>query len=257
MNLFSKICESHMPAEPSRADGNRHKVVVVAGEASGDLHGSNLIRELLKFEPGMKMTGVGGVRLGAAGVELIASVSEMAVVGLTEVFFRLGFILKIFFRLKAIFKREKPDLLILIDYSGFNLPLGKAAKKEGIKILYYISPQVWASRRRRIRTIRRTIDRMAVIIPFEPALYARECVEATFVGHPLIDIVGKRYSREEALQRFKLAAGRKTIGILPGSRPGEVSRLLPIMLETARILAEFIPTFSSSCPWLKRSTPLR
>lgn len=224
------------------------KVMIVAGEASGDLHGANLIKELLAREPDLKLQGIGGRRLREAGVELIADVSEMAVVGLTEVLFRLRFILKVFYRLKRIFRTEKPDLLILIDYSGFNLPLAKAAKKEGIRILYYISPQVWASRMGRIKTIRNTVDRMAVIIPFEPAIYEREGVCATFVGHPLLDLVRPRYSREEALRRFDLQEGRKILGILPGSRPGEIKTLLPLMLETAALLKQSFPDLQFILP---------
>ena len=234
-------CGLIMPSERSSTNENRH-IMIIAGEASGDLHGSCLIRELRRIKPNLTIKGIGGRGLQGVGVELLADISDMAVVGLTEVLFRLGFILKIFYKLKKIFRKEKPDLLILIDYSGFNLPLAKAAKKEGIKVLYYISPQVWASRRGRIKTIRQTVDQMAVIIPFEPAIYEKEGVRATFVGHPLIDIVQRKYSRQEALKRYDLNGENPIIGILPGSRPGEVKRLLPIMLEAAMLLKQSSPS---------------
>jgi lipid-A-disaccharide synthase len=243
-----------MPSENTKKKG-KYKVVIVAGEASGDLHGSNLIRELRQLEPNLEVKGIGGNRLREAGVNLLVHVNEMAVVGLTEVLFRLRFILGVFRKLKTDFRSDKPDLLILIDYSGFNLPLAKAAKKEGIQILYYISPQVWASRKGRINTIRKTVDKMAVILPFEPAIYAKKGVEAIFVGHPLLDSVRTQYTRDEALRHFRLEEGKKIIGILPGSRPGEVKTLLPIMLETASILKTSFPDLQFVLPLANTLNP--
>jgi lipid-A-disaccharide synthase len=243
-----------MPSENTKKKG-KYKVVIVAGEASGDLHGSNLIRELRQLEPNLEVKGIGGNRLREAGVNLLVHVNEMAVVGLTEVLFRLRFILGVFRKLKTDFRSDKPDLLILIDYSGFNLPLAKAAKKEGIQILYYISPQVWASRKGRINTIRKTVDKMAVILPFEPAIYAKEGFEAIFVGHPLLDSVRTQYTRDEALRHFRLEEGKKIIGILPGSRPGEVKTLLPIMLETASILKTSFPDLQFVLPLANTLNP--
>ena len=246
--------ESNMASAASRKIPD-YKIVIVAGEASGDLHGSNLIKELRRIEPGLKLRGIGGKRLQEAGVDLIADVSRMGVVGITEVLFRLPLIIKKFYHLKRIFRQDRPDLLILIDYSGFNLPLARAAKKHGIKILYYISPQVWASRRGRIKKIRETIDRMAVIIPFEAPLYEKEGVNATFVGHPLVDNVRPHYSRVEALRNFNLEAGRPIVAILPGSRPGEVKRLLPVMLETAMILKLSFPALQFVLPLASTLNP--
>ncbi len=232
-----------------------YKVVIVAGEASGDLHGANLMKELRKIEPGLSLRGVGGDRLREAGVELMADVSRMGVVGITEVLFRIPLILKTFFKLKEIFQKDKPDLLILIDYSGFNLPLARAAKKKGIKILYFISPQVWASRKGRIRTIRETVDRMAVIIPFEAALYKKEGVNADFIGHPLVDNVRVQYTRPEAMRHFNLDEAGPIVSILPGSRPGEVKRLLPLMLETALILKRSYPAAQFLLPLASTLNP--
>ncbi|MHB8770700.1 MAG: lipid-A-disaccharide synthase [Syntrophales bacterium] len=217
---------------------NRHKVMIVAGEASGDLHGGNLVREMRRIDAGISFTGVGGRRMQAEGVELLADAADMAVVGLTEVVFKLGTILRVMRRLKASLASERPDLVILIDYPDFNLPLARAARKHGIKVLYYISPQVWAWRKGRIATIRKSVNRMAVILPFEEAFYRGAGVDVTFVGHPLLDEVKTRYPRAEAMKRFGLRDEAITVGILPGSRQSEVARLLPEMLGACRILTE-------------------
>jgi len=246
--------ESNRASGPSSKSPD-YKIVIVAGEASGDLHGSNLIKALRLIEPGLKVQGIGGKRLKEAGVDLIADVSRMGVVGITEVLFRIPLIIRKFYQLKRIFQKDTPDLLILIDYSGFNLPLAKAAKKQGIKILYYISPQVWASRKGRIKKIRATIDRMAVIIPFEAPLYEKEGVNATFVGHPLVNNVRPHYPRAEALRHFNLEEGRPIVGILPGSRPGEVKRLLPVMLETGIILKRSFPALQFVLPLASTLNP--
>lgn len=217
---------------------NRRKVMIVAGEASGDLHGGNLVREMHRIDAGISFYGVGGRRMQAEGVELLADAADMAVVGLTEVVFKLAAILRVMRRLKASLASERPDLVILIDYPDFNLPLARAARKRGIKVLYYISPQVWAWRKGRIDTIRKSVDRMAVILPFEEAFYRQAGVDVTFVGHPLLDEVKTRYPRAEAIKRFGLRDEAITVAILPGSRQSEVARLLPEMLGACRILTE-------------------
>ena len=159
-------------------------VLIVAGEASGDLHGANLVREMKALDSSLSFSGVGGPKLEAEGVRLLARSSEMAVVGITEVFAKIRFILDVFLRLRKILRKEKPDLLILIDYPDFNLRLAAAAKAAGVRVFYYISPQVWAWRKRRIRQIRRVVDRMAVILPFEKAFYEGRGYAVHFVGHP-------------------------------------------------------------------------
>jgi len=130
-------------------------ILIVAGEASGDLHGAGLVREIHGLNPGIRFYGVGGKNLKEAGVELVAHSSDMAVVGLTEVSSKLNDILKVFFRLKKSFRKDNPDLVILIDYPDFNIPLARAAKKKGVKVFYYISPQVWAWRKGRVKSIRK------------------------------------------------------------------------------------------------------
>ncbi|MHB9097460.1 MAG: lipid-A-disaccharide synthase [Syntrophales bacterium] len=217
---------------------NTRTVMIVAGEASGDLHGGNLVRAMRAMDPHLSFYGVGGNRMRTEGVELLADAADMAVVGLTEVILKLGSILRVMHRLKTSLAVERPDLVILIDYPDFNLPLARAARKHGIKVLYYISPQVWAWRKGRIETIRESVDRMAVILPFEENFYREAGVDVAFVGHPLLDEVRKKYTRTEALKRFGLKADAITVGILPGSRRSEVARLLPEMLRACRILTE-------------------
>ena len=214
--------------------------MIVAGEASGDLHGGNLVRAMRQIDPDLSFYGVGGKRMQAAGVELFADAADMAVVGLTEVAFKLGMILRVMRRLKTLLKKAPPDIVILIDYPDFNLPVARAARKRGIKVLYYISPQVWAWRKGRIETIRKTVDRMVVILPFEEKFYRDAGMDVTFVGHPLLDEVRKKYPRSEALKRFGLREEEITIAILPGSRRSEVAVLLPEMLRACRILTEKI-----------------
>ena len=223
-----------------KESASKKQIMIVAGEASGDLHGGNLVEAMHKIDPEIRFYGVGGGNLKTAGVELTADAAEMAVVGLTEVVCKLGFILKVMAQLKASLKKDRPDLLILIDYPDFNLPLARAAKKYGVKVFYYISPQVWAWRRGRIGQIRKIVDRMAVILPFEADLYKEAGVDVTFVGHPLLDVVRTKYPRKEALLRFGLREGVTTVGILPGSRQPEVTRLLPVMLGAAQIIEEKI-----------------
>ena len=217
---------------------NTRKVMIVAGEASGDLHGGNLVREMHRIDPNIIFSGVGGERMRTEGVKLLANAADMAVVGLTEVFLKLRTILGVMHRLKASLTKDRPDLVILIDYPDFNLSLARAARRRGIKVLYYISPQVWAWRKGRIETIRKSVDRMAVILPFEENFYREAGVDVTFVGHPLLDEVKTKYPRTEALKRFGLKDEAITVGILPGSRHSEVARLLPVMLGACRILTD-------------------
>ena len=162
-------------------------VMIVAGEASGDLHGSNLVKAMKNRDPDLRFTGIGGENMAEAGVNLLFSSSEMAVVGVTEVFSKLQPILRARRQLKSILKQGLVNLLILIDYPDFNLNLAKTAKRYRIPVLYYISPQVWAWRRGRVKKIRRRVERMAVILPFEEAFYKGYDMSVDYVGHPLLD----------------------------------------------------------------------
>lgn len=211
-------------------------IMVVAGEPSGDMHAASLVEALQRRNDSLRFYGVGGEKLRQAGVRLTADSADMAVVGLTEVLGRLPFILKVMRQLKNSFLTEKPEAVILVDYPDFNLVLAKAAHKRGIKVFYYISPQIWAWRRGRIKKIRKYIDKMAVILPFEASLYQKEGVDAVFVGHPLLDVMPPPCSQEEARRIIGLKEDVTTVSILPGSRPGEVARLLPVCLKAAQIL---------------------
>jgi lipid-A-disaccharide synthase len=235
---------------PEQENRNRKfkKIMIVAGEASGDLHGSNLVKAMLSIDSSLKFYGIGGEKLKSAGVDIIANSSEMAVVGLTEVLSRLGFILKVRHRLKKSIREEHPDLLILIDYPDFNISLAKVAKKSNVKVFYYISPQVWAWRKKRIDDLARCVDRMAVILPFEKEVYKRVSLDVSFVGHPLLDTVKRTRSRSEILSELGLEATCQTVAILPGSREKEITKLLPEMLGAAEILKDKIPSVQFILP---------
>jgi lipid-A-disaccharide synthase len=223
-------------------------VMIIAGEASGDMHGASLVREMFKFDPSLNFYGIGGKGLREAGVKLLANASEMAVVGLTEVFSKLGKFIKIMNQMKKSMDNCKPDLIILIDYPDFNLPLAKAARKRGIKVFYYISPQVWAWRKGRIEQIKKSVNKMAVILPFEVDTYKQKDFAVEYVGHPLLDLVKPDYSKSESLAKFNLSVNKTTIGLLPGSRISEVEKLLPEMLQAAAILAQKIPDIQFVLP---------
>ena len=205
--------------------------MIIAGEASGDMHGAGLVKEMLNINPALRFYGIGGKKLREVGGELLADASEMAVVGLTEAISKLRTILKTMGMMKKSLDERRPDLVILIDYPDFNLPLAKAANKRGIKVLYYISPQVWAWRKGRIGQIKKTVNKMAVILPFEVETYRQEGFAANYVGHPLLDMVKTQYSKQEARKKFGLVEHKTTIGIMPGSRFSEIKKLLPELLR--------------------------
>lgn len=216
------------------------KVLIIAGEASGDLHGAHLVKELLRLDPSLEFQGVGGAKMKEAGVHLVADMADMAVVGITEVFWRLGTIYRIYRTLTRMLSSERPRLVILIDYPDFNLRFARAAHKKKIPVVYYISPQVWAWRKGRITQIARLVDEMIVIFPFEEEFYEKAKVAVRFVGHPLLDSVRPQLSRDEAFRRFGLTSGMTTIGLLPGSRRSEVRRLLPPMVKALPRIADRI-----------------
>jgi lipid-A-disaccharide synthase len=224
------------------------RIVIVAGEASGDLHGANLVRAIRESSPRSEFCGIGGERMKEAGVEILFHSSEMAVVGLTEVLSRIRVVARAYWSLKSLLKSWDPDLLILIDYPDFNLLLARAAKKIGVPVLYYISPQVWAWRSGRVRKIAARVDRMAVILPFEREFYRARGVEVEYVGHPLLERVPDRPPREEILRSLGLDRNSPILGILPGSRREEVSRLLPVMIRAAEILSAHHPKLACLLP---------
>ena len=213
---------------------------MIAGEASGDLHGSHLVKELRSLDPSLHVYGVGGEKMKNEGVELIADSKEMAVVGITEVLLKLKSILRIYRKLKNSLTLNAPSLVVLIDYPDFNLRFAREAKKKNIPIVYYISPQVWAWRKGRIKKIGRLIKKMIVIFPFEKIFYEEAKIDVDFVGHPLLDSIRPQCSRREAFQKFSLPSGITTIGLLPGSRMSEIKRLLPPMMGAVSLIAKHI-----------------
>jgi len=224
------------------------KILLVAGEVSGDLHGSHLVEAIQRIEPEVQFSGVGGEGLERRGVKLLYPAHSLSVVGITEVFVKLRTILKALRGLKRSLQREKPDLVILIDFPEFNLRLAKIAHRRGIPILYYISPQVWAWRPKRIRLIAQLVRKMVVLFPFEVPLYEAAGVDVEWVGHPLLDIVKPTLPKEKAFQQFGLDPKQRTIGLLPGSRSHEVERLLPPLLASAHLLQKEIPDLQFVIP---------
>jgi lipid-A-disaccharide synthase len=212
------------------------KILIISGEASGDMHGANLVHELRRKAPSLAYFGVGSKRMRDAGVRMLADASEVSVVGATEVLTHIGAIYRVYSRLKSFLKEDRPDLLVLIDFPDFNIMLGKVAKKLGIPVLYYISPQVWAWRKGRVKKIAEIVNAIVVVFPFEVELYKAAGVDVRFVGHPLTDVVCSGYSKIDARKYLGLDPTRRTIALLPGSRKKEIMHLLPDMLEAARKL---------------------
>ncbi len=213
------------------------ELLVVAGEASGDLHGARLVSELRRLVPGLVTFGLGGDELQAAGLQSVAHSSEVAVVGITEVLRVLPRIKQVFAALLREVDRRRPDAAVLIDFPDFNLRLAKELERRGLRVVYYISPQVWAWRKGRVRTISKLVDRMLVLFPFEVDFYRKHQVEVVHVGHPLVDEVPQlpqAWDRGEPDGPFRVA-------LLPGSRLGEVEALLPTMLQAVRRLAADLP----------------
>ncbi len=213
---------------------NKPCVAIIAGEASGDQHGAKLVKALLKKQPELFFCGIGGPALRQAGVRIVLDAAELTVVGITEVLSKIPGILKGMGVIKKLLKILKPDLLILIDFPDFNLHIAAGAKKLGIPVLYYISPQIWAWRRGRGKRIGKLVDHMAVILPFEEQFYQEFDVPVTFVGHPLLDD-----ALPPAGQALKVGVqDPPVIGLVPGSRENEITRLLPVMLEAGDILKQ-------------------
>jgi lipid-A-disaccharide synthase len=223
---------------PSADPRDSKFIVIVAGEASADLHGSSLVKAVGRLDPDVVFWGIGGEKMKQAGVKILMSSSEMAVVGLTEALFRVRTIAKASRALKSLFKDNRPDLLILIDYPDFNIHVARIAKRFQVPVLYYISPQVWAWRKGRVRKIARRVDRMAVILPFEEAFYRERGVDVAYVGHPLMDAIPPGSDAQHMESNRRLDRNRPTVALLPGSRKEEVKNLAPVMVRAAEILRE-------------------
>jgi lipid-A-disaccharide synthase len=212
-------------------------VLIVAGESSGDRHGARLVEEFKRRNPASSFFGVGGPRLAAEGVEVLVPMTELAVVGVFEVLDRLLRLRRIFRLLRREAARRRPAVAVLIDSPDFNLRLARRLKRLGIPVLYYISPTVWAWRKGRLRTIRKTVSEMLLIFPFEKEIYRRAGIPAVYVGHPLKESARSGLTRTEFFVKYGLDPRRKLITLLPGSREGEVRRHLPVLARAVPLLA--------------------
>ncbi|MCW8385815.1 lipid-A-disaccharide synthase [Fluoribacter dumoffii] len=214
-------------------------VVIIAGEESGDVHASVLIRQLKTTYPDIEISGIGGQHMQAAGAQIISDLARFGVTGLTAVIRHLNVIRKAFLAVKKHLNQNKPDLLILVDYPGFNLRLAKYAKQKlGIKILYYISPQIWAWKANRIHLIKKCVDQMAVILPFEKPLYEKAQVPVNFVGHPLVEKITTVETSQSQRAALGLPQEANIFALLPGSRSNEIKYHMPILRDTAHILQQ-------------------
>lgn len=216
-------------------------IMIVAGETSGDLHGAGLMRQINQLSPGVRFSGMGGRRMMAAGLHPSHSGNGVfGTAGLVEVLSRLGDVLSCLRTLKTSMRRERPSLFIPVDFPDFNFRLARQARRLGIPVAYFISPQVWAWRRGRIKTLARMVDRMLVIFPFEEALFRTGGIDTVFVGHPLLDVVGPEPTAEDkrkARDELGLAPEETVVALLPGSRKNEIRRILPTLLDTAKRMA--------------------
>ncbi len=216
------------------------KIYLSAGEASGDLLGAELVNVLLAENPNFQFMGMGGQKMRAAGVNILIE-GDKSIIGLLGLFRHFSEIRAAFREAKNILLQQKPDLVILIDYPGFNLRLAKIAKKMGLKVMFYVSPQIWAWRYSRIHHIRKYVDKMAVLFKFEEAIYQRENVPVNFVGHPLINFVKPSLTKEQIYKKFDLSPEKPIITIMPGSRQGEITHLMPIIIDAVLLIKKKIP----------------
>jgi len=208
---------------------SQKNIMIVTGEASGDLHGANLVRALRAKRTDLTFCGMGGPDLESLGVEILFDAHKVAVVGIIEVFSHLK---------EKRMVSDPPDLLIIIDLPDFNLILAKKAKRLGIPVFYYIAPQVWAWRSGRVRTIKKRVDKLGVILPFEESFFKERGLDAEYVGHPLLDTVHVSLSREVFYTKHGINGDQRCIGLLPGSRKNEINALLPHFLDAALLLQE-------------------
>jgi lipid-A-disaccharide synthase len=210
--------------------------MIIAGEPSGDLHGAGVVRELKRRNPECFIFGIGGDKMAAAGMELIYNIREISVMGFWEVIQQLPLIKSVEKTMTVLLQVRKPDVILLIDYPGFNLRFAKLAHSRGIKIVYYISPQVWAWNFRRVKKMKGIIDKMLVVFPFEEDIYKREGIDVEFVGHPLLEVLTEPQEKKEFCKRYNFDEKKQILGLFPGSRRQELERIFPAMLGAARLL---------------------
>jgi lipid-A-disaccharide synthase len=220
--------------------GSKNKLMIITGEVSGDLIGASLIRELKSLKPDLKVTGIGGDKMKSVGMDLIYHTDQMAFLGFVEVVKHLPLIRKVQKKLIEIIKKEEIDCVVLIDYPGFNLSIAKKLKPLGIKIIYYVSPQLWAWAKGRVKKVRKLVDKMLVVFPFEVDFYKKENVNVEYVGHPLVERINqhKFLSKDEFFSKYNLAKGKEILLVMPGSRKQEVKAILPEVIKAAVKLAQ-------------------
>lgn len=216
------------------------KIFVICGEPSGDLLAGNLISAMKEIDPAIKIFAVGGAHLESAGAQIFYHIKGLAVMGFFDVLRKLPKFLKLKRVILEKINAHKPDAIIFVDFSGFNLRLAKAINKR-VPSVYYVSPQVWASREGRIKSIRKFISKMIVLFKFEEEFYRQRGIQALCAGHPLIDIAKPSLQKQELIDNFRLSENKKTIALLPGSRKQEIKLILPIMLKAARLINKQIP----------------
>lgn len=229
----------------------QHKPLTIlfsAGESSGDQHAANMFLELKKHQPDIKGIGMGAAKMAQAGIDIRYDSSNIAVIGVVEVIRHYREIRRALKLMQLIISTERPDLLVCVDYKEFNFKLARYAKDCGIKVLFYVSPQVWAWRPGRVKKYGEVIDMMAVIFPFETAYYDAGNVPVCYVGHPSLDKVHAQHSKAEDMMRFKMDEKQPVVGILPGSRANEIKRMLPVMLKAAEKLQLSLPEIQFILP---------
>ena len=224
------------------------RVMIIAGEASGDIYGAHLVSAIKELDPCIEFFGLGGPEMRRVGVRIMHQLSAMAVVGMTEIVPKIRYIFRVSQEFKNSLKSIPPDLLILIDYPGFNLHLAKKAHLLDIPVFYYIPPQVWAWREGRVKKIAERVDRLAVILPFEKKFYQKHGLKAEYVGHPLLDISSLTHDKKEIKERLAINNRTPILGLLPGSRDDEIESLLPEMIGAAEILSQDFPRLSCVLP---------
>ncbi len=214
------------------------RLLVIAGEASGDLHGAGVIKELNKKHKGIDIFGIGGDKMQNAGMNLVYHINELSVMGLWEVIKKLPTIRSVTKTLETVVKHKKPDAILLIDYPGFNLRFAEKAHQLGIKIFYYIAPQLWAWHAGRIKKIKKYVDKVFVVFSFEEDIYKKAGIDVEFVGHPLLDVLDEPLPKADFCKRYDFDKAEPIVGLFPGSRKQELLEIFPVMLNAAKMLSE-------------------
>lgn len=234
----------------TRSDSRPQRLYILTGEPSGEAHAARVVERIRDQWPEVEIRGMGGDAMEAQGVDLLEHVSNTAIMGFAEVVTKLGFIRTLMVRVKADILAFRPDRILIVDYPGFNLRMARWAREQGFPVDMYIGPQVWAWKRRRVHAMARDLDRLSVILPFEKAAYVGVDLNVDFVGHPLLDVPPLPPVDESATRPWRearnLPLDRPILALLPGSRPQEIRRMLPIFLEAARFLPDHVPVVAGA-----------